>query len=111
MDRFAAGDDLRRLAPLAARPDVGPDLGSRTRTSRDVEVGKNTRLSISAYSRELPGGVVLVRCASAREFVVVRASDGEVLATREEATVLAWRRPARVFASIARRGLGTKGRP
>ena len=55
--------------------------------------------------------MVLVRCASAREFVVVRASDGEVLATREEATVLAWRRPARVFASIARRGLGTKERP
>jgi hypothetical protein len=71
-------------------------------------VGRNPRLSIRAYSRELPLGVCLVRNALAREFVLIRTSDGEALATRYEAEVLMWKRPARVFSSIAHRELGLK---
>jgi hypothetical protein len=71
-------------------------------------VSRNTRLSIRAYSKELPQGVRLVRNALAREFVLIRTSDGEALASRGEAEVLRWKRPARVFSSIAHRELGLR---
>lgn len=68
-------------------------------------MSRNTRLSIRAYSKELPQGVCLVRNALAREFVLIRTSDGEALASRAEAEVRRWKRPARVFSSIAHREL------
>jgi hypothetical protein len=69
-------------------------------------MARKIRLKVSEYANELPEGVVLKRIDATKSYQLRKG--GVLLAERREEDVLMWKRPARVFAYIARRILRDK---